>query len=235
MVGIATTLTKYTAILAIIALAVVGALAIYQPGLLTPLSDAGLPVPDGGDSAPAGVEQSTAGGGEAVATTATATATQTAESEVAATSDSKRERVENLIHQKVNERREANGLDPIPQDDLLRQIARSHSQEMAQQGYFAHESPSGERFGDRYDQFGYNCRVPVGDNRYATGGENIWKMTASTEPSAETIASNAVRGWMESPDHRENIMRPYWDDMGIGVYILDTGGGVEIYATQNFC
>jgi uncharacterized protein YkwD len=227
------TLTKYTAILAVIALAVVGVIAITQPGLLAPLSDAGLPVPDGGDPAPAGVEQSTGGSGEAVATTATAM--QTAESEAAATSESKRERVENLIHQKVNERREANGLDPIPKDDLLRQIARSHSQEMAQQGYFAHESPSGERFGDRYDQFGYNCRVSVADGRYATGGENIWKMTASSAPSAEIIASNAVRGWMGSPDHRENIMRPYWDDMGIGVYILDTSGGVEIYATQNFC
>jgi uncharacterized protein YkwD len=106
---------------------------------------------------------------------------------------------------------------------------------MAQQGFFAHESPSGETFQDRYDQFGYNCRVPTGDGRYATGGENIWMMTASTEPSADVIASNAVRGWMESPSHRRNILRPYWDDMGIGVYILETGGRVEIYATQNFC
>ncbi|WP_166033584.1 CAP domain-containing protein [Haloplanus aerogenes] len=234
-VGIGLTLTKYAVILAVIAFAVIGALSIVQPGLLTPLSDAGLPVPDGGESSPTGVEQSPASDAGVGAGTSTVTATQTDERATAASSDSQRERIENQIHQKINERRDANGLDPIPKDDLLRQIARSHSEEMAQQGYFAHESPSGETFEDRYDQFGYNCRVPIGSGRYVTGGENLWRMTASTEPSAETIASNAVRGWMESPAHRRNILRPYWDDMGIGVYVLDTGGGVEIYATQNFC
>jgi uncharacterized protein YkwD len=224
------TLTKYAALLAIVALAVIGTLGIVEPGLLAPLSDAGLPVSEGGEPSPMGVEQSpVAAGGAGAATT---TATQTAE---AASADSKRERIENLIHEKVNERREANGLDPLPKDDLLRDIARSHSQEMAQQDYFAHESPSGETYEDRYDQFGYNCRVSTGDGRYATGGENIWMLTTSTDPSAEIVASNAVQGWMESRGHRVNIMRPYWDDMGIGVYVIDTGSGVEIYVTQNFC
>jgi uncharacterized protein YkwD len=60
-------------------------------------------------------------------------------------------------------------------------------------------------------------------------------LTTSTDPSAEIVASNAVQGWMESRGHRVNIMRPYWDDMGIGVYVIDTGSGVEIYVTQNFC
>jgi hypothetical protein len=55
-VGIGMTLTKYAALLAIISVAVIGALGIVQPGLLTPLSDAGLPVPDGGAPSSTGVE-----------------------------------------------------------------------------------------------------------------------------------------------------------------------------------
>jgi uncharacterized protein YkwD len=216
--------------LAVIALAVIGALAIYQPGLLAPLGDAGLPVPSGGETDPAAGGEPTAG--EAEAATAT---TGTEDSDTAVSGESKRERIENTIHARVNDRRRANGLDPIPKDDLLREIARSHSQEMGQQGYFAHESPSGEIYEDRYDQFGYNCQVSTGDGRYATGGENIWVMTASSAPSAEVVASNAVEGWMASDEHRRNIMRPYWDDMGIGVYIQDAGDETRIYATQNFC
>jgi hypothetical protein len=51
------TLTKYAALLAIISVAVIGALGIVQPGLLTPLSDAGLPVPGGGAASSTGIER----------------------------------------------------------------------------------------------------------------------------------------------------------------------------------
>jgi uncharacterized protein YkwD len=208
--------------LAVVALAVVGVIAIYQPSLL------------GGA---AGVLP--AGGSPAANTTATQTEVQAATTQTPGPTtvpgDSKHERVENLIHAKVNDRREANGLKPVEKDDLLRTIARSHSKEMGQQGYFAHESPSGATYEDRYDTYGYNCRVELDGNQYATGSENIWRMSSDTEPSAETIAKEAVTGWMTSDRHRRNMLRPYWDDMGIGVYILDSGGRVKVYATQNFC
>jgi len=232
-VGIVLTVTKYAVILAIIALAVVGAAAVFQPGLLEPLADSGVPVLGDGTSAGG---QSAGDGIEGAATTTTSTATAASADTAASTSGAtKRQRVENLIHAKVNEQREANELEPLRKDDLLREIARSHSSEMAQQGYFAHESPSGENYEDRYDQFAYNCRVSMGGGQYATGGENIWMMESSEEPDAERIATEAVSGWLNSPSHRENIMQPYWDDMGIGIYIHETGAGVKIYATQNFC
>jgi uncharacterized protein YkwD len=49
------------------------------------------------------------------------------------------------------------------------------------------------------------------------------------------IAQAAVDSWMNSPEHRRNILRPQWDDMGIGVYILENSRETAIYVTQNFC
>lgn len=92
-VGAGLTLAKYAAILAVVALAVIGAAAIIQPSLLAPLSDAGVPVPEGENPSETGGPASDV---EGVA--ANATATTTAESESTATAvsgDTKRERVEN--------------------------------------------------------------------------------------------------------------------------------------------
>jgi uncharacterized protein YkwD len=146
-----------------------------------------------------------------------------------------RERIEELTHRAVNEHRQQQGLSPIAVDENLKEIARGHSQEMAMQGYFAHESPSGGTFEDRYDTAGYYCRVDVGDG-YLTGGENIYKMTlAGKTVSNGEVAEAAATSWMNSPEHRQNILRPQWDDMGIGVYILESGSETTIYVTQNFC
>ena len=36
---------------------------------------------------------------------------------------------------------------------------------------------------------------------------------------------------MNSPGHRENILRGEWDDISVGIAI----DGDRVYATQNFC
>jgi len=40
-----------------------------------------------------------------------------------------------------------------------------------------------------------------------------------------------VRGWMNSPGHRENIVNPAFGRMGVGVVMDDTG---RLYWTQAF-
>ncbi|WP_129114198.1 CAP domain-containing protein [Halegenticoccus tardaugens] len=153
--------------------------------------------------------------------------------------------VEYAIHAEVNDRREARGLDPLAFDPEIREVARYHSADMAERGYFAHSSPEGETVEDRYDRFGYRCRVHVSGLRYATGGENLaknyYREPVSNGTSTEyyetesELAASIVDGWMNSPGHRENLLRPYWENEGIGVAVTIEGGRTTVYATQNFC
>ncbi|WP_101295090.1 CAP domain-containing protein [Halegenticoccus soli] len=153
--------------------------------------------------------------------------------------------LEYAIHAEVNDRRTERGLDPVAFDPELREVARYHSEDMAERGYFAHVSPEGEDLSDRYEKFGYECRVRVSGLKYATGGENIAKnyrgAPVATDggveryETEEELAAAIVEGWMNSPSHRENLLQPYWENEGIGVAVTTEDGRTAVYATQNFC
>lgn len=86
-------------------------------------------------------------------------------------------------------------------DGALRCAARVHSKAMVEQGFFAHDSPSGETTFDRIEKAGYD---------YQAAGENIAQGYAT---SAEAVA-----GWMDSDGHCANIMSPTFEHTGIGVF-----------------
>jgi uncharacterized protein YkwD len=140
-----------------------------------------------------------------------------------------------LIHQRINEVRAEQGLSTLSFDGSLAEVADYHSHDMLERGYFAHQSPDGEEMIDRYDRFGYDCRVSTGGNRHATGAENIFSMSATTSPTPSSIADRTVGSWMSSPGHRENILRDYWRNEGVGVAVGRSNGEYQIYVTQNFC
>lgn len=150
------------------------------------------------------------------------------------------------VHRFVNEERQQRGLQPLAYDTELERIARYHSEDMATNRYFAHVSPDDETMNDRYERFDYECRVSTGENSYLTGAENIAYTYAyqsvntdrgivSYDGNETAIASGIVRGWMNSPPHRKNILRSEWNNEGIGIYIHDGENGTRVYATQNFC
>jgi uncharacterized protein YkwD len=150
-------------------------------------------------------------------------------------------RVERRTHELVNEERRDQGLDALSLDHELSRVARGHSEDMSDREYFAHVSPEGEDFADRYAAAGYDCRVPVSEG-YATGGENVAKTyfmapleDGERHRDAADVARGIVDGWMDSPDHRENILRSCWRCEGIGVSATDEDGRLAVYATQNFC
>ncbi|MDS0478498.1 CAP domain-containing protein [Natrinema sp. 1APR25-10V2] len=150
--------------------------------------------------------------------------------------------VERHIHDAVNEERTARGLKKLQFDAELRDIAREHSRDMAERGYFSHTDPEGDNFADRYAEAGYECRVGGSGGTYYTGGENIaqtWYDRAvrtdggtATYTTERGLADAIVTQWMNSPGHRENILASQWEHEGIGVYVTDDG---KVYATQNFC
>ena len=50
--------------------------------------------------------------------------------------------------------------------------------------------------------------------------------------TVKEAAKQVVQGWMNSPGHRANLVRPIWLNEGIGVFLHSNG---ELYVTQNFC
>jgi len=154
--------------------------------------------------------------------------------------------LESRIHELVNAERGKEGLAELGWDADLAVVARAHSQDMAQRGYFAHLSPEGKGPLDRCKAAGFSVRkIPTGDFQYRLGcAENLFQgsiektrwysggtYTRSDYYTLEELAAQCVAGWMESPGHRENILTPYWLTEGIGIVIAPDG---KVYVTQNF-
>ena len=98
----------------------------------------------------------------------------------------------------VNEERTQRGIAALEWDDRLVPVARSHSEEMLMLKYFSHDSPVA---GSPFD------RIKGAGIPYSRAGENL--------AYAQSIAV-AHRALMDSPGHRENILRPEFTHMGIG-------------------
>lgn len=129
-------------------------------------------------------------------------------------SDSNVSAVEREVVRLVNAEREKQGLKPLALDSKLSSIAGKKSQDMKDNNYFSHQSPTyGSPF-DMLKQFGVS---------YSTAGENI----AAGQRSAKVV----VDGWMNSQGHRENILNASFTKIGVG-YV--SGGSYGSYWTQLF-
>jgi uncharacterized protein YkwD len=115
--------------------------------------------------------------------------------------------------QLVNNERRKVGLDTLAPDTALQKVALAHSADMFRRGYFAHYTPEGK---DPFD------RMRDAHIRFYLAGENL--------ALAQTL-SIAHQGLMRSPGHRENILRPGFGRLGIG--ILD-GGFYGLMISQEF-
>lgn len=118
----------------------------------------------------------------------------------------------------VNQERAKFGLPPVTINQLLTQSAQSHTDWMAKNQEASHSETDGSTPDERIQEAGY---VP-GSDPYGNG-ENV----AAGYQTAEGV----MAGWMNSPGHRENILRPEFTDIGIGVAVDQYG---VIYYTQNF-
>lgn len=105
---------------------------------------------------------------------------------------------EQQMFQLVNRERQKAGVPPLTFDDRLRDVARAHSLEMFQKGYFSHDSPTA---GSPFD------RLRAAGIRFVTAGENL-----AYAPSVEI----AHDGLMNSPGHRANILNPAFGRIGVG-------------------
>ncbi len=99
----------------------------------------------------------------------------------------------------VNQERAKAGVPPLKVDLELSRVARIKSQDMRDNNYFSHTSPTyGSPF-DMMKSFGIS---------YRTAGENIAKHSS---------VESAHAGLMNSDGHRKNILNPNFTHIGIGI------------------
>ena len=99
----------------------------------------------------------------------------------------------------VNEARKQNNVKPLEGYMELTKIARIKSQDMIDNNYFSHNSPTyGSPF-DMMKQFGIS---------YVKAGENI---------AGNNNVKSAFEGLMNSPGHRANILSQDYTHIGIGI------------------
>jgi len=97
----------------------------------------------------------------------------------------------------INGARTARGLRPLRLDGKLQTVARAHSAEMVRYGYFGHGA-----FGRRLSSFG--VRGPFVGENLAWGNGRYRR--------SDVI----VREWLQSPEHRANLLRPGFRRLGVG-------------------
>ena len=118
----------------------------------------------------------------------------------------------------INEERRRKGLDDLVWDERLAQIARNYSRKMASESFFSHYDSDGHSVVDRVRNSGVRGWSKIGENLFYCAGYS-------------EIDSLAVRGWMNSPEHRRNILDRQFTATGIGIARSRNG---QVYITQVF-
>jgi len=123
----------------------------------------------------------------------------------------------------VNTSRDAEDLPALQLESKLTKAAQSHADDMLARDFYAHESPEGSTVSDRYQA--------AGGSKWLLTAENIAKCDGCEPPLSEAYVRQMHEGWMDSPGHRENILRKGLDHFGFGMAV-DQGGA--LYAVQTF-
>ncbi len=124
--------------------------------------------------------------------------------------------LEQAVVDLTNQAREQNGLPPLEVNSALVTASQIQSSNMAQLNEFEHDLPGVAlpTLQSRAAAVGYN---------YAWLGENI----AFNYPDAPSV----VAAWMNSPEHRANILDPNYTDIGVSIAWNSLG---EAYDTEDF-
>lgn len=153
------------------------------------------------------------------------------------------EKIKRRIHNLVNLERKKWSLKELKWNEKLATLAKSHSEDMAENKYFSHINKNGEDPTKRAVRMGIEIKKVRGNTVFTGIGENIFKNSTYSKiliidekefyeyNDEEEIARTTVKGWMESEGHKENILNKNYEEEGIGIAINNDG---EVYITENF-
>lgn len=106
----------------------------------------------------------------------------------------------NKLYQLTNQQRESNGLSDLSYNEKLANAAAQKAQDMFNQNYWAHYGPNGTTPWDL---------ILKSDYQYEFAGENLAKNFL--------FSQGVMDAWMNSPTHKENILRKDYSEVGFAV------------------
>jgi uncharacterized protein YkwD len=101
----------------------------------------------------------------------------------------------------INGQREANGLSDLAVDTALTDVARFRSDDQVSRHYFSHVTPDGKTIFDYLNADG----IP-----WSSAGENL------AESRGMDPVQAAINGFMQSPEHRDNVLGAGYGRVGVG-------------------
>ena len=125
-------------------------------------------------------------------------------------------RAERSLLTAINSARAAAGVPPLRASVSLTSAAAWQSQVLAQAGYIDHTSPDGSTLIDRLTRARWHG---------TTAGEDL---------AVAPTPTDAVAMWMQSPGHRENLLRPSFHTVGLGLARGVWSGREAVYVTADF-
>jgi hypothetical protein len=123
----------------------------------------------------------------------------------------------NALVDGTNQNRVSNGLSDLQTNPLLQVAAQDKVNDMVAKGYFAHTSPQGIEPWYWFQQAGYN---------YLYAGENL--------AMNFTDSQDVTTAWMNSPEHRANILSTQFTQVGIATAQGTYDGKPVIYVAEEF-
>jgi uncharacterized protein YkwD len=127
------------------------------------------------------------------------------------------ENVERTVLQMINAERAARNLPAFASAPALTQAARRHSTDMATRNFFSH---------DGSDKSDFSLRITAACYPFRSAAENI---AAGYGGDLKAM----VKGWMDSPLHRESILSVEYSEVGVG-YALNKSSVFTHYWTMEF-
>lgn len=143
-------------------------------------------------------------------------------------------RAERLVFEEANEVRGEHGVGETERVGALSESATVHAGNMAENEYVGHVTPAGEDVGGRYSG---SCDTTGNTRKYSENAAAVdfkepldgWNGTELD--SEEDIAEFVVKAWLNSSEHRENLLEPQNEGMGVGVRLQDG----KVFVVQALC
>ena len=123
----------------------------------------------------------------------------------------------NALVDETNQNRVANDLPDLQVSPLLQAAAQEKANDMATKGYFAHTSPQGLTPWYWFEQVGYN---------FDYAGENLAVNFSDSQ--------DVTNAWMNSPEHRANILSANFTQIGIATAQGIYNGEPATYVVEEF-
>jgi uncharacterized protein YkwD len=118
---------------------------------------------------------------------------------------------------RVNQARDEHRVPPLRAQPRLDRVAQDYAARMLREGFYDHRDPDGSSVLERVQSIGYSL---------ATVGENL--------ASGQFTVERVFEGWMESPDHRHNLLDRDFREVGHGVAVGEGPQGLKVLWVQVF-